>query len=119
MLSPEEDELEAEDRTSPPPILDQIPPLTSLTKVEPSPLLAFHLLDILFSYAFTLRLFNGDFTTDLEEAVSIMLSTSAVLSSKVVPHQYQSIVSTLQHCVESSLKVSRVNQFLHFTAIIE
>ena len=41
-----------------------LPLLASLTKFAPSPLLQWQLLDILYTYCFVMRLYNGDYLTD-------------------------------------------------------
>ena len=41
-----------------------LPTLKSLTKAAPSPLLQYQLLDIVYTYCFLMRLYNGDYTTD-------------------------------------------------------
>ncbi|KAL0051597.1 hypothetical protein WJX82_010553 [Trebouxia sp. C0006] len=45
-----------------------LPLLASLTKVPPSPLLPWQLLDILYTYCFVMRLYNGDYSSDPQEA---------------------------------------------------
>jgi hypothetical protein len=63
----------------PPPPSAPLPPLSSLTSHPPSPTLPLHLLDLLYSYCLTLRLFNGQYTTDVLDAVSTVLASSSVL----------------------------------------
>lgn len=41
-----------------------LPPLAALSKAQPSPLLRWQLVDILFSYCLTLRLYNGEWASD-------------------------------------------------------
>ncbi len=41
-----------------------LPLLASLTTVPPSPLLQWQLLDILYTYCFVMRLYNGDYSSD-------------------------------------------------------
>ena len=43
-----------------------LPALSSLTKATPSPLLQWQLLDILYSYVFVMRLYNGEYSTDAQ-----------------------------------------------------
>lgn len=61
-----------------PPIISKIPPLSSLCSASPSPLVKFSLLNVLYSYAFALRLFNGDLseTQQLLEFAELLLSVS-------------------------------------------
>lgn len=43
-----------------------LPKVISLTKATPSPLLQWQLLDVLYSYAFVMRLYNGDCRSDAQ-----------------------------------------------------
>lgn len=52
-----------------------------LTKARPSPLLQLHLLDLLYSYCYVLRLYNGDYTSDPAGAADMLFSLSAVLEA--------------------------------------
>ncbi|KAL9251282.1 Zinc finger HIT domain-containing protein [Drosera capensis] len=54
-------------------------PVSNLTIAEPSPLIAFHLIDILYSCCFTLRLYNGDWRSDAVGAAMSVLSISSAL----------------------------------------
>lgn len=56
-----------------------LPLLCELTSRDPSPLLPVHLLDVLYSYCFTLRLYNGDWRCDPLGAAMVALSVSAIL----------------------------------------
>lgn len=47
-----------------------LPPLASLTKSTPSPLLQWQLLDIMYSYALVMRLYNGDYSSDAQVSCS-------------------------------------------------
>ncbi|KAM9456078.1 zinc finger HIT domain-containing protein 2 [Clarias gariepinus] len=68
-------------RDAPPPISSEIPPLSSLCSASPSPLVKFGLVNVLYGYAFTLRLFNGDVseTQQLLEFTRLLLSVSECL----------------------------------------
>ncbi|XP_046717957.1 zinc finger HIT domain-containing protein 2 [Silurus meridionalis] len=68
-------------RNTPPPISSEIPPLSSLCSASPSPLVKFVLVNVLYGYAFTLRLFNGDVseTHTLLEFTRLLLSVSECL----------------------------------------
>ncbi|KAF4082223.1 hypothetical protein AMELA_G00149020 [Ameiurus melas] len=68
-------------RNAPPPISCEIPPLSSLCSASPSPLVKFSLVNVLYGYAFTLRLFNGDVTEtqQLLEFTQLLLSVSECL----------------------------------------
>ncbi|KAL5706816.1 hypothetical protein ACHQM5_024935 [Ranunculus cassubicifolius] len=53
--------------------------ITKLTSTRPSPLLIVHLVDILYSYCFTLRLYNGDWQSEPLDAAMVILNLSNVL----------------------------------------
>lgn len=62
-----------------------IPPLISLSTNKPSPLLIVHLVDILYGYCFTLRLYNGEWTSDPFGAAVSLLGISMVLGHGATP----------------------------------
>ncbi|XP_028758571.1 zinc finger HIT domain-containing protein 2-like isoform X1 [Neltuma alba] len=74
-----------------------LPPVSSLSSREPSPLLTVHLVDILYSYCFTLRLYNGDWRSDALGSAMVALSVSSVLGQGVQP---ESVLEALSHCLE-------------------
>ncbi|XP_020232036.1 zinc finger HIT domain-containing protein 2 [Cajanus cajan] len=74
-----------------------LPPLSRLSSKEPSPLLTVHLVDILYSYCFTLRLYNGDWRSDALGSVMIVLSVSSVLGQGAQP---ETVLEALSHCLE-------------------
>lgn len=81
-------------------------PLSSvgkLTKTEPSPLLAVHMVDVIYSYCFTLRFFNGDWKSDPLDAAMVCLSLSAVLSQVALP---ETVSEVLSKCLETSCSAS-------------
>lgn len=100
--SESEDEVEVEER-KPPPVLPDIPPLSTLLSKEPSPLLAFNLLDILFSYAYVMRYFNGEPDSEASDASSFLVEISAVLQSNAV---HQSPDAAFDACLANILKPS-------------
>ena len=60
-VSLQDDDLESYQSSEIPPGPESpLPPVSKLSSAEPSPLLTVHLVDILYSYCFTLRLYNGD-----------------------------------------------------------
>jgi len=63
---------------------EELPPLSSMIKREPSIKLYNNLLDILYAYAYTWRLYNGDPTGDAVSTVSCILQLSKVLSDGIV-----------------------------------
>ncbi|GJM91255.1 hypothetical protein PR202_ga07614 [Eleusine coracana subsp. coracana] len=106
-------EVTSEDTSMPDPMTDQepsinenpegpesaLPSLKQLTKAEPSPLLAVHLVDILYSYCFTLRLYNGDWRSDPFGASSVAMSMSKVMGEDTKP---ETVPEALTACIEET-----------------
>lgn len=76
-----------------------LPPVSKLTASGPSPLLAIHLIDIIYSYCFTLRLYNGDWKADPLESATVVLSVSSVLDQSKQP---ETVSEVLSHCLEKT-----------------
>ncbi|KAG1354554.1 zinc finger HIT domain-containing protein 2 [Cocos nucifera] len=76
-----------------------LPPLRQLTHTDPSPLLAVHLVDVLYSYCFTLRLYNGDWHSDPFGAATAILSVSKVLVEDARP---ETVAEALGACLEQT-----------------
>ncbi|EAY79233.1 hypothetical protein EE612_052336 [Oryza sativa] len=76
-----------------------LPSLKQLTRAEPSPLLAVHLVDILYSYCFTLRLHNGDWRSDPFGASTVALSVSKVMGEDAKP---ETVSEALTACIEET-----------------
>ncbi|BAF27000.1 uncharacterized protein [Oryza sativa Japonica Group] len=76
-----------------------LPSLEQLTRAEPSPLLAVHLVDILYSYCFTLRLHNGDWRSDPFGASTVALSVSKVMGEDAKP---ETVSEALTACIEET-----------------
>ncbi|XP_029469812.1 zinc finger HIT domain-containing protein 2 [Rhinatrema bivittatum] len=78
-----------------------IPPLSSLTH-SPSPLVPFSVVNVLYAYAFSLKLYNGDLNEAfiLQEFLDTVLGVSGVLNSKQVFH---STAEALQAGVQAVL----------------
>ncbi|KAG2550998.1 zinc finger HIT domain-containing protein 2-like isoform X2 [Panicum virgatum] len=76
-----------------------LPALKQLTRAEPSPLLAVHLVDILYSYCFTLRLYNGDWHSDPLGASTVALSMSKVMGEDAKP---ETVPEALTACIEET-----------------
>ncbi|KAI4313621.1 hypothetical protein L6164_026584 [Bauhinia variegata] len=74
-----------------------LPPLSRLSFKEPSPLLTVHLVDVLFSYCFTLRVYNGDWRSDTIGSAMVVLSVSSVLGQGGQP---ETVLEALSHCLE-------------------
>ncbi|KAL6004449.1 hypothetical protein ACLOJK_005002 [Asimina triloba] len=85
--------------------LSEIPcgPTTPLSRVdelirsEPSPLISVHLIDILFSYCFTMRLYNGDWQSDALGSAITVLDISSVLSQD---GKLETVAEALACCTE-------------------
>ncbi|KAK4601146.1 hypothetical protein RGQ29_010638 [Quercus rubra] len=74
-----------------------LPPVSKLSSAVPSPLLAVHLVDILYSYCFTLRLYNGDWQSDAIGSALVVLSMSSVLGQGGQP---ETVLEALSYCLE-------------------
>ncbi|KAK9072107.1 hypothetical protein SSX86_008539 [Deinandra increscens subsp. villosa] len=76
-----------------------LPPVKKLSASEPSPLLAIHLVDILYSYCFTLRLYNGDWESDPVDSAMVVLNISLVLGQSGQP---ETVSEVLSYCLEQT-----------------
>ncbi|RVW91688.1 Zinc finger HIT domain-containing protein 2 [Vitis vinifera] len=76
-----------------------LPPVSKLIATEPSPLLTVHLVDILYSYCFTLRIYNGDWRSDALGSAMVLLSISSVLGQAGLP---ETILEAVSHCLEQT-----------------
>ncbi|MED6225434.1 hypothetical protein PIB30_093708 [Stylosanthes scabra] len=74
-----------------------LPPVSRLSSKEPSPILAVHLVDILYSYCFTLRLYNGDWRSDALGSVLVVFSVSSVLGQDGQP---ETVPEAVSHCLQ-------------------
>ncbi|KAK2978662.1 hypothetical protein RJ640_019119 [Escallonia rubra] len=74
-----------------------LPRISKLSSSDPSPLLAVHLVDIVYSYCFTLRLYNGDWQSDAIGSAMVVLSTSSVLGQGGQP---ETVNEALLNCLE-------------------
>ncbi|XP_069824397.1 zinc finger HIT domain-containing protein 2 [Dendropsophus ebraccatus] len=83
-----------------PPLLGSIPPLSSLTR-HPSPLVRFTLVNVIYSYAFSLLRHNGDLSDPdiLADFVGTLLSVSGALSTTIV---YNSTAHALKSAVRAA-----------------
>lgn len=64
-----------------------------------SPLLPYHLSDILYSYCYVMRLYNGDVSFDIEGAAEAIVAISAVLYGKPDLH---SVKQAISECISNS-----------------
>lgn len=74
-----------------------LPSVRRLSATEPSPLLTVHLVDIIYSYCFTLRLYNGDWMSDSTGSVEVLLSISSILGQGGQP---ETVLEALSYCSE-------------------
>lgn len=74
-----------------------LPPVRKLISREPSPFLAVHLVDIIYSYCFTLRLYNGDWQSDAIGSATVVLNVSSVLGQAGQP---ETVLEALSYCLE-------------------
>ncbi|KAJ0231264.1 hypothetical protein HA466_0299380 [Hirschfeldia incana] len=77
-------------------------PLMSLSKLsstKPSPLLPIHLVDVLYSYCFTLRIYNGEWESDSLGAATMVMSVSSVLGQSAQPGTMKEVLS---FCLEQT-----------------
>ncbi|KAL3650171.1 hypothetical protein CASFOL_006574 [Castilleja foliolosa] len=78
-----------------------VPPVSKLTSSNPSPILPIHLIDVIYSYCFTLHLYNGDWKTDPLEASMVVLSISSVLGQQQ-QQQPETVLEALLRCLEQT-----------------
>ncbi|KAJ4954520.1 hypothetical protein NE237_011303 [Protea cynaroides] len=76
-----------------------LPPISKLSSTAPSPLLAVHLVDIIYSYCFTLRFYNGEWQYDAVGAAMVVLSLSSVLGEGGQP---ETVSQALSYCLEQT-----------------
>ncbi|KAK9102640.1 hypothetical protein Sjap_019894 [Stephania japonica] len=74
-------------------------PVNKLSSTPPSQLLSIHLVNVLYSYCFTLRLFNGDWHSYALGAAFVLFSISSVLGEGIQP---QTVSEALTHCLEQT-----------------
>lgn len=99
MASSENDMEEGQINDIPPGPEAPLPAVKKLSATEPSPLLAVHLVDILYSYCFTLRLYNGDWKSNPAGSILDLLSVSSVLGQGGQP---ETVSEALSHCLEQT-----------------
>lgn len=68
-----------------PPICPNIPKVSDLTKITPSPLIAFNVAEVVFCYVYVKQLFNGDWDEEnADEALEAVIALSSVLRENYV-----------------------------------
>ncbi|XP_040366734.1 zinc finger HIT domain-containing protein 2 isoform X2 [Rosa chinensis] len=98
-MSPEEDQESSQASEIPPGPETPLPPLSKLSSAKPSPFLAVHLVDIIYSYCFALRLYNGDWQSDATGSAMVVLSVSSVLGQGGQP---ETVLEALSYCLEQT-----------------
>ncbi|KAI3993668.1 hypothetical protein MKX01_002681, partial [Papaver californicum] len=101
---PPQDTLEGGQSSEVPPGPENpLPPINKLSSTNPSPLLSVHLIDIIYSYCFTLRLYNGDWKSDALDSAMVVLSLSSVLGEGALP---ESVTEALAHSLKQTCSPS-------------
>ncbi|XP_010553575.1 PREDICTED: zinc finger HIT domain-containing protein 2 isoform X2 [Tarenaya hassleriana] len=80
-----------------------LPPLSKLSITRPSPHLPVHLVDIIYSSCFTLRIYNGDWQSDPLGSATTVLNISSVLSQSSQP---ETVKEVLSYCLEKTCSPS-------------
>ena len=78
-----------------------------------SPLLPYHLCDILYSYCYLMRLYNGDVSFDIQGAAECLLSISNVLVGKP---EIRSVKQAISECISNT---RRPDLFIEFQWQVE
>uniref|UniRef100_A0A8C6T0T1 Zinc finger, HIT-type containing 2 n=1 Tax=Neogobius melanostomus TaxID=47308 RepID=A0A8C6T0T1_9GOBI len=87
-------------QTGVPSVSAKIPKLSSLCS-NPSPLVGFSLINVLFGYAFSLCFFNGDTDSLMYELCDMILAMSEVLNSNKVFNSVQEALDSGEKCILS------------------
>ena len=96
---PLKDDLESDQSSEiPPGPGSPLPSVSKLSSTEPSPLLAIHLVDILYSYCFTLRLYNGNWQSDAIGSALDVLSVPSVLGRGA--GQPETVLEAVSYCLD-------------------
>nr|XP_028959571.1 zinc finger HIT domain-containing protein 2 isoform X3 [Malus domestica] len=98
-MSPEDNSESNQASEIPPGPDTPLPPVSKLSSTKPSPSLAVHLVDIIYSYCFTLRLYNGDWKSDAIGSSVAVLSVSNVLGQGGQP---ETVLEVLSYCLEKT-----------------
>ncbi|KAJ5076504.1 zinc finger hit domain containing protein 2 protein fon -related [Anaeramoeba ignava] len=92
------EEIKGEKKEENPKKYDKIVPLSNLIKKEPSPKLKYNLVDILYCYAYIMRMYNGEINdSNKDEVFASISSISGVLGS-------DQVYSNFDECLDSCLK---------------
>ncbi|XP_050376840.1 uncharacterized protein LOC126794220 [Argentina anserina] len=98
-MSQEDDPESSQVSEIPPGSETALPPLSKLSSAKPSPFLAVHLIDIIYSYCFALHLYNGDWQSDATGSAMVVLSVSYVLGQGAQP---ETVLEALSYCLEQT-----------------
>jgi hypothetical protein len=74
-----------------------LPGFSEVSKRPASPLMKYLLVDILFSYCYMMRIYNGDYDIDLISALNTLVSSSAVLKCDA---KHESMFQVIHTCCE-------------------
>eukprot|EP00468_Gymnochlora_sp_CCMP2014_P008816 CAMPEP_0167755704 /NCGR_PEP_ID=MMETSP0110_2-20121227/8975_1 /TAXON_ID=629695 /ORGANISM="Gymnochlora sp., Strain CCMP2014" /LENGTH=593 /DNA_ID=CAMNT_0007641727 /DNA_START=20 /DNA_END=1798 /DNA_ORIENTATION=- len=85
----------------------KIPSFTSLKAPKPSPEVRNTLIDLVFSYAFTMRLYNGDWDHDVIEACKVLYMLSDALSKN---SSYSVPVAARNAVLSNTQRVAGINR---------
>ena len=94
-------------KSNTPSIMKNIPPADKMVRNKtPSPNLRFNLIDVLYAYAYVMRLYNGSPEDSLHQASESLLKLSAVLA-------HNASFESVETVVHSSLSLSRQSEDLY------
>ncbi|XP_054277793.1 zinc finger HIT domain-containing protein 2 [Macrosteles quadrilineatus] len=94
-----------------PKLLENIQPLSKLSKVSPSPCVRWNVVNILAAYSLTARIFNGDYLDSPQEAGTTIVSLSKNLSSNQVFEDPENAVAAVHlAAVSNSCVLTNVDE---------
>ena len=96
-----------------------LPPLSSIFSTEPSPVLPYHVLELVYGYCYLYRLYNCEPDTDLPAFLAdlITLSSSLTPTATSASH-YQSTATTLQQCAAHTRSLPSLFQSPQFSTLV-
>ena len=101
-----------------PPVKRNIPPLSSIMKSStPNPNVQFSCIDVLFSYAYFMRLYNGCPKDSPDQAAENLLQLSPVLSHNSVFESIESVVHNSLDVLQHSKDLYCSEEFSHLVIL--
>lgn len=101
-----------------PPVKRNIPPLSSIMKSSaPNPNVQFSCIDVLFSYAYVMRLYNGCPEDSPDQAAENLLQLSPVLSQNSVFESMESVVHNSLDVLQHSKDLYCSEEFSHLVIL--